>query len=673
MSQPDHTPGDFLTGFMDDYFAECDEHLTSVRRVLAEAQPALAQGLPGPALEELFRSFHSIKGLSGMVELRDAELLAHHMESYLRLLRSRDTPFTARGLDALINGTALLERVIAARRNGQPGPPTTDALAQLDALAPSTPVAGVDAAQAPDEVPAAAAGEAPAAGDPRWRVVFEPSPERAARGVTVDRVRARLQQAGDIIDAAPKISEAGAIRFEFTLTGVTDPSVFLAWRDDGISASSGVDSEAPPTDDAGRGAAAAADPAGGHAVLTSSHFVRVDLTRLDELMRMIGDIVISRARLAESLARVEPRVPAVEWRAVQENSHAIERQLRDLREGVMRVRLVRIGEIFGRMPFVVRDLARESGRQVELQVTGQETEIDKYLVERMMDPVLHLVRNAVSHGLEPADERRAAGKPETGRLTLSAASVGDVVTLEIADDGRGIDEEAVRRRARAIGIPVPDERLEEAQLLELLCLPGFSTRDAADRVAGRGVGMEVVLRAVRELGGTLSLDSSPGEGTRFLMELPLTLAITDAIIASVGGQQFAMPQSSVREVIEVEPAAVRMLENHEIVPYRGAVLPIVRLSTLFGLPARDGRALHVFVIGTGLAAVGLAVDRILTQREIVVRPMSDPLIKVDGITGATDLGDGRLVLILDGARVARAAGVACAAAGLRRTDAQVQR
>ncbi|HZB24754.1 MAG TPA: chemotaxis protein CheA [Vicinamibacterales bacterium] len=647
MSYPEATSGDFLAGFMDDYFAECDEHLTSVRRILAEAQPALAHGLPAAALEELFRSFHSIKGLSGMVQLRDAELLAHHMESYLRLLRSREAPFTAAGLDGLINGTSLLERVIAARRGNQPGPSISAALAQLDALAPSAAPPLPDDDAAPEE-PAAP----PSADGARWRVHFDPSPERAARGITVDRIRARLQGVSDIVDAAPRIGSGGAIRFEFTVTNISDPAALESWAGDGVTAERIVAAPAR-LEPAG---AAAPPTEGAPAVLTSSHFVRVDLTKLDELMRMIGDIVISRARLAESLLHVEGRVPAVEWRAVQENSNAIERQLRDLREGVMRVRLVRVGEIFGRMPFVVRDLARESGRQVELQISGQDTEIDKYLVERMMDPVLHLVRNAVSHGIESVDERRAAGKPEQGRLTLSAVGVGDVVTLEIADDGRGIDVAAVRKRARAMGVPVADGPLEEAQILDLLCLPGFSTRDAADRAAGRGVGMEVVHRAVRELGGSMTLDSSPGEGTRFLIELPLTLAITDAIIASVGGQQFALPQSSIREVVEIERDAIRRLENNEIVPYRGGVLPIVRLSSLFGLAPRPERALHVFVVGTGLAAFGLAVDRIHTQREIVVRPITDPLIKVDGVTGATDLGDGKVVLILDAARVARKAG-----------------
>ena len=630
MANPETGADDFLAGFLDDYFAECDEHLTTIRRLLADAQPALTAGMPADTVEELFRAFHSIKGLSGMVELRDAELLAHHMEGYLRLLRDRGAVFTAGGLDALISGTALLERVIAARRAGGEGPPIQSVAAALEKLA---------------SVPPPASSLAPeSTGGHRFTVLFTPTPALAARGVTVDRVRARLTEAGRIVDAAPRIAAGGAIRFEFTLQDVTDESVFARWADDGIV----VGAEAPAAPPA-----PALAPA--RAALTSSHFVRVDLGRLDELMRMIGDLVITRARLSESLLKVERRVPAVEWRAVQENSHAMERQLRDLREGVMRVRLVRIGEIFERMPFVVRDLARESGRQVDLQISGQETELDKYLVERMMDPILHLVRNAVSHGIESVEARRAAGKPEAGRLTLSAASFGDLVTLEIADDGQGVDVEAVRRRARAIGIPVAADALDGRALLDILCAPGFSTRDTADRAAGRGVGMGVVQSAVRELGGTLSLDTSPGAGTRFLIELPLTLAIADAIIAAVGGQVFAVPQSSVREVIDVDRALVKAVGRGEILPYRGGVLPLVRLSNIFRMTPRPGASLHVFVVGTGAAAVGIAVDRIQTQREIVVRPMTDPLIKSEGITGATDLGDGRVVLILDLVRTARLA------------------
>jgi two-component system chemotaxis sensor kinase CheA len=382
-------------------------------------------------------------------------------------------------------------------------------------------------------------------------------------------------------------------------------------------------------------------------LLAPSNVVRVDLARLDELMRLIGELVTSRARLDESLKQLKRSVAPVEWRGLQETSQAMARQLRDLREGVMRVRMVQVGEIFERMKFVVRDLSRESGKEIKLELRGQETEIDKFLVERMTDPLLHLVRNAVSHGLETVGERVARGKSPEGTITLRAATAGENVLIEIADDGRGIDEELIAERARALGLIAEDVRPDEALLLKLICAPGFSTRDEADRVSGRGVGMDVVCSTVEELGGTLTLSTVKNRGTRFTIELPLTLAIADALIASVGGQRFAFPQSVVREIIEVEASAVKVLENNEIVSYRGGVLPLLRLARLFGLDETKPRAFHVFVVGSGASAVGLAVDRAIGQREIVVRGLNDPLVKVSGVAGATDLGDGRVVLILD--------------------------
>ena len=651
MATSDGSSGDFIAGFMDDYFAECDEHLTDVRRILLSADPAAGADLQPQALEELFRSFHSLKGLSGMVELRDAELLAHEMEEYLRLLRDGAVRFTAPGHEGLVKGTAALEQVIAARREGASPPLVQDTLALLARL----PAAG---GPAPSPIAADDSGEDLSPVEPkRWRVTFTPSPELAARGINVDHVRRRLRESARLVEALPRIGSDGTISFEFVIEGLQDGVVPAEWALEGIHATpaSSVAVAAQPS--APDAADAASTPNRPGAILNPSHYVRVDLAKLDDLMRMIGDLVISRARLGESLSQVEPLVPAVQWRAVQENGLAIERQLRDLREGVMRLRLVPIGEIFRRMSFVVRDLARESGKKVELEFRGQDTEVDKYLVERMLDPVLHLVRNAVTHGIEPPAVRVARGKPEAGRLSLSASSVGDIVTLEIADDGAGVDIEGVSARARKIGLLPGDAVLEGSALLDILCAPGFSTRDAADLAAGRGVGMSVVQSTIRELGGTLAIDTAPGDGTRFVIELPVTLAIADAIIANVGPQMFAIPQSSVREVIEVDPSTLRSLENHEVAPYRGGVLPIVRLANLFRMEGRPRRALHVFVIGHGAAAVGLSVDRIVGQREVVVRPIADPLVRVDGITGATDLGDGRVVLILDALRLARAGGV----------------
>jgi two-component system chemotaxis sensor kinase CheA len=632
-----------FAGFMDEYFAECDEHLATIRRLLLEIEPVAAAGAAAPpdTIEELFRSFHSIKGISGMVELREAETLAHHLESYLRVLRDRESRLTPAGLDALVAGVDALERTIAARRDGHAPPPVDGIVGALHGDTPSADAA----APATDVAPLASC-----------RITFAPSVGLLARGINVDVVRARLRETGRIVGAAPKIQD-GSVAFEFLLAGELDEPTIDAWRSDGIIA------EAVTAEGSAGVQDVEAQPAEGAARLAPSHVVRVDLTRLDELMRIIGDLVISRARLDDALARVERRVPPVEWRVVQEQSQTIERQLRDLREGLMRVRLVPVREIFRRMPFVVRDLARDTGKQVRLEMRGQDTEIDKFLIERMMDPVLHLVRNAVSHGLEDPAERIAAGKPVEGTLTLAAASVGDMVLIEVADDGRGIDAAAVATRARTMGIAVPDGALDMATLLDVICAPGFSTRAESDRASGRGVGMAVVKNTIVELNGRFTLQTAPGEGTRFVIELPLTLSITDALIAHVGDRTFAVPQGNVREVVEIDPASVRVIERHELAPFRGGSLPILRLSRLFGIAEQPRRALHVFVVGSGTDAVGVAVDRVSGQREIVVRSMADSLVKAGGIVGATDLGDGRAVLILNLPDLARHARATMGAAG----------
>ena len=663
--------GDFFAQFLDDYFAECDEHLTLVRRHLLALEEQAGRADADPSLlDELFRSFHTLKGISAMVDLSEAEQLAHHMESYLRALRQKEARLDVSGVETLMAATTLLEQVIAARRRDETAPPIAPAVARLRALhredgatteqpAPSR-NAGVSAAGAePERSPAQAPGPANPSEHTRvWRFEFVPTPALSERGVNVNSVRARLQGLGEILQAAPRVRGEGGIAFEFVVAAGVEESAFAGWQEDNLTyapveeaipeatASSPTAEQAAPGSDEHPRADSAAPAA---TMLAPSNVVRVDLARLDELMRLIGELVTSRARLDESLRHLQRRVAPAEWRSLQETTLAMSRQLRDLREGVMRVRMVQVGEIFERMRFVVRDLARESGKEIRLELLGQETEIDKFLVERMMDPLLHLVRNAVSHGLETVGERAAAGKPPQGKITLRAATSGDNVLIEIADDGRGIDAELVAARARERGLVAGDARLDEALLLELICAPGFSTRDEADRASGRGVGMDVVCSTVEELGGTLAMATGKGEGTRFRVELPLTLAIADAILATVGGQRFAFPQTVVREIVEVEASSVRVLENNEIVSYRGGVLPLVRLARLFGLEEAKGSSFHVFVIGGGASAVGLAVDRAVGQREVVVRGLNDPLVKVAGVAGATDLGDGRVVLILDAA------------------------
>jgi len=615
-SNPDNT-GEFFNQFLDDYYAECDEHLVLIRRALVMLEREVgAPAVDRSLLDNLFRSFHTLKGISGMVGLAAAEQLAHHLESYLRELREGTVALSEPGFEALGAGVSLLENVINARRHDQPIPSIDEIVAQLQA--------------APHVTPGASGSESVVQ---RWQIEFTPTAELAARDVNVNTVRARLQEIGELIQAKPIVKGAGEIAFEFVLTTGVDETVLKSLEADGLVAQRLEDS-----------AVHKAQPV---PLIAPSTVVRVDLDRLDELMRIVGDLVISRTRLDDQLTQLKLVTPPAAWRPLQETSLGIARQLRDLRESVIRVRMVEIGEIFERMTFVVRDLARESGKKIIVQLSGGETEIDKFLVERMMDPLMHLVRNAVSHGLEIVAEREAQGKRAEGLLSLSAMTAGERIIIKIADDGRGIDRDLVRERAKANGLDPGDREIDDAALLDLISSPGLSTRDAADRESGRGVGMDIVKNAIEELGGHISLETKRGQGTTFTLELPLTLAIAEALIVSVNGQRFAVPQSGVREVFEVESASTKMLENNEIIPYRGKVLPLLRLARVFEMDYPRGEKFHVLVIGEETNAVGLAVDRILEQREIVVRALNDPLAQSKGIAGATELGDQRVVLILD--------------------------
>jgi len=619
--------GEFFDQFLDDYYAECDEHLVSIRRSLVTLEDEVDTGtVDRTLLDNVFRSFHTLKGISGMVGLSAAEQLAHHLESYLRELREGTALLSDSGFQALVSGVSLLESVINARRNDQPIPSIDETVARLQAISseslpskasePQTSESGVTAT--------------------RWLIEFTPKAQLAERGVNVNSVRSRLQEIGQLIQAKPVVKGAGEIAFEFTVATNADKSALADFEADGLTFKPAPVESAPRPKDS--------QPV---ATIAPASVVRVDLDRLDELMRIIGELVISRTRLEDQLTGLKRVTPPALWRSLQETSLSMGRQLRDLRESVMRVRMVQIGEIFERMTFVVRDLARESGKKIIVQLSGGETEIDKFLVERMMDPLMHLVRNAVSHGLETVAEREAQGKRSEGLLSLSATTAGEMIVIKIADDGRGIDRNLVLNRASARGLSHGNADIDDAALLDLIATPGFSTRDEADRESGRGVGMDVVKKATEELGGRIALSTKLGEGTTFTIELPLTLAIAEALIVSVNGQRFAVPQSAVREVLEVDSASTKELENNEIISYRGKVLPLLRLARVFEMNYQRGQKFHVLVIGEDTNAVGLAVDRIIGQREIVVRAIKDPLAQSRGIAGATELGDQRVVLILD--------------------------
>jgi two-component system chemotaxis sensor kinase CheA len=336
-------------------------------------------------------------------------------------------------------------------------------------------------------------------------------------------------------------------------------------------------------------------------------------------------------------AALEPIVTAAD---------AIERQLRALREGIMRIRLVPIGEEFERMRFAMREIAREHGKMIALDFEGGDTELDKVVIDRIVEPLMHLVRNAASHGIESPALRAAAGKQSTGHITLRARAAGDRIIVEVQDDGAGINLERVEQRAHERGLLPARTALDPSAVLDMIASPGFSTAEATDMASGRGVGMSVVVSTIRGLGGELAVHSDPGGGTRFVIELPLTLMIADALLVEVGRQIMAVPQILLREILPLADHKVTVMENNQVISYREGVLPLVDLRETFSLP-RQSAAQHVLVVGADGGQQGLIVDRVIGLREIVVQPVSDPFVAVTGVSGATEMPDGTVSLILD--------------------------
>jgi two-component system, chemotaxis family, sensor kinase CheA len=635
MSEP------FVEQFMADFYAESDEHLATLRRVLLVLDDSGGNApLDDSYASELHRALHTLKGLSGMVGFGALEQVAHAMEDWFRPVLQRGEPASREKLAVAFAGLQLLERLLNAHRSGTALPDVEDFLARLNESVVTADPAKAPKSKAPRErIEAALAG-----GSALYRCAFVPSAALTERGVTVERVRTTLQAAGELLEASPRMLPGGVeFHFVVALPAGVEPDIIslegLTWSE-----------YEPPR-------ASAADPTAIQTTATQTAdtraLVRVDLARLDELMRQVGELVISRSRLDDALRRATFGDAAGAWESLRDTNVAMERQLRALREGVTRVRLVPMHETFARLKFAARDLARELDKHVAIELQGDQTEIDKLVVDRILEPLLHLVRNAVSHGLETPTERAAVGKTAEGSLLLRATAAGDRVSIEVADDGRGIDLEVVTRRAHAAGLLGANEHVTEETLLDVICAPGFSTRDAADRASGRGIGMAVVRSTVKELGGELTVHNTPGQGTRFQIELPLTLMIVEALLVSVGPHTLAAPMPAVREILQVEPGALTRFENNEVIAYRTGVLPLLSLRQRFGLSAFAGRAHYVLVIGSEANPIGLMVDKVIGSQEIVIRTIDDPLVAIPGISGAAELSNGRLVLILEPTSFAR--------------------
>jgi two-component system, chemotaxis family, sensor kinase CheA len=568
-----------------DFLIEAGELVEGLSAQLVELE---ARPDDNQLLNAIFRAFHTVKGGAGFLELAPLVALCHAAEDVFNVLRSGQRGVDAPLMDAVLEVVDEVRSRMQALADGRKLKAAPKALVdRLHALARAearaVPVAEVPAAAPPP------AGE----GDSISEDDFE---------ALLDQLHGKGQAPKAVVSPPPAAAPAAVAEPAAPAKGAPEPA-----------------SAKPP----------AAEPS-----------IRVDTARLDTLMNLVGELVLVRNRL--KALRGTADLPPSAARAVGE----LDFLTRSLQNAVMQVRMQPIGRVFSRVPRIARDVARGLGKQVNVQLVGEHTEIDKNLVEALADPLVHMVRNSVDHGIELPEQRQAAGKPAAGTLTLSADQQGDGIVIRVRDDGAGIDAEKIRRKAVEKGLLGLSEAaaLSPEECLQLVFLPGFSTREAVSDLSGRGVGMDVVMTAIKGLGGSVHIDATPGQGTCVTLRLPLTLAILSALIVEADGRRYALPLAPVQDIFALDPEAVVRMERWDAVLLRRETLRLIDLDPLRG-PIDTPR--HVVVAQVGETRYGFVVRTVRGREEVVIKPLGPSLRGLAGVSGATVMPDGRLALILD--------------------------
>jgi len=666
-------PNAQLEQFRQVYFDECAELLEALD---AEATSLRPGEQDGEKLNAIFRAVHSIKAGAGAFKFARLVAFSHIFESALDLVRNGQIVLDEPRIALVVRCSDLLSDLVAAAQESSDLSPDyeADATAELETLLAD---GGRPRNAALAQEIAAPAGAEPGAVQ-HYDILFRPNLElfhygneplfilRELQGlgecqVTLDTERLPTYDRFDPEDcyvgwrielktARPRADIEAA--FEFV---ADDCDVSIVY---GEIASE--ESDSPKAAEVGRAPAATSDvsnkdlgepaeDAGGPAAPrhAKSATIRVDLERIDRLVNMVGELVIAQSMALQALSETTANGGAGQLKGLEDLSL----RTRELQEGVMAIRMQPVKSVFSRMPRVVRDLSAALNKKVRLEMIGEATEIDKTVIEELSDPLTHMIRNSLDHGLESPEERRAAGKPEAGVITLSAAHRCGRIDISVSDDGRGLDLAKLKSRAIDRGLIAPDADLSEAEVAQLIFAPGFSTAEAVSEVSGRGVGMDVVRRNIQNLGGRISIDTAPGRGSTFTLTLPLTLAVLDGMLIAVGGERYILPVGSIFETIRPEKKDLRQLaDGRNVLAVRGVVTPLVHVGAALnvrGAVARPEDGLVVLSETEMGRRVGLVVDELLGQQQVVVKNLEEHYVTVPGVSGATILGDGRIALILD--------------------------
>jgi two-component system, chemotaxis family, sensor kinase CheA len=670
-----------LAQFHEGFFEESFEALDTMELALLKLNPGAPEA---EAINTIFRVAHSIKGGSATFGFTNIASFTHTLETMLDELRSNRMGVTKSIMDMLLQSVDVMRDMLRAVQNKT----TVDAQRIADLQfeievaimnkdkAPEVAAAPVASSDTAAVAKAASAGNEPVL--PLWQIIFRPYPQLFAHGNDPLRMLRELHELGNLeviadLSAVPDIHELDAescfmswdLRLESEVTREVIAQVF-DWAEgdchleikqlEVAKVAAVVEEVAVAAAPAGAAASnvvalkPAAKPAAEHGPEGKSggdsSSIRVSTEKIDELLNTVGELVITQSMLGQ----LGTKFDGPDAEQLRSGLAQLERNVRELQESVMRVRMLPISFVFSRFPRMVRDLSNRLGKDIELKMTGENTELDKTVMEKIGDPLIHLVRNSIDHGIEKPEVRLAAGKSATGTVHLDAYHKGGSITIEVKDDGGGMNKERILSKARERGLVGANDVLTDDQIHDLIFVPGFSTAETTTDVSGRGVGMDVVRRNVKELGGSIEVRAVPGKGSRFIITLPLTLAIVDGQSVSVGGENYIVPLTAIIESMQLKPTMVNLVAGRgEVFRFRDEYLPIIRLHQLFGAKPRTTElteGLLMVVEGDG-RKVGLFVDDLLGQQQVVIKSLETNYRSVDGVSGATILGDGSVALILD--------------------------
>jgi len=641
-------------------------------------------------INDLFRSAHSLKGASGTMGFTPIVELTHAAEDLLEKLRQGKMAVTNEIIDVLLAVTDRLKSMLAQVEQRVP---ITEEYSDLTAQMRTLSETGALAENKPQQLTSPTGNwpvkfslssserelieEALTVNKAVYQINVTLAPDALMKAVRAVMIMQRLEAYGTVVKIVPSVEELEnnndlqyvGILFITTeppediradileISEILDVKVFnydypltKSEKEDAVEAKPKTSIETKDEAEPNFSDSQKNDTRNNNEGKNKVHTIRVDTDRMDNLINLVGEMVITRTRLVKignDLKNTNQNVSLVN--SLNDTNVYLGRLMGELQESVMRLRMVPIGTVFSRYPRLVRDFCRKSGKKIELVIKGEETELDKTVIEVIGDPMTHIIRNCVDHGIEEPEKRRAAGKNETGTITLNAYHEGNHIAIIVSDDGEGLDLEKIRNKAREKGLIGEKEELSPRDLANLIFLPGFSTADKVTDISGRGVGMDVVKKAITNLGGTIDVKTQRGEGTSFIIRLPLTLAIIQALLVELGEEIYAVPLSSVVETLLVKSNEIKTVGGLQMVQIRGNALPLLSLRQKFDLPEREEEVdeVYVVVVGVGDRTIGLIVDELQGQQEIVIKSLGDFLSGIPGIAGATILGDGKVTLILD--------------------------